>query len=107
MYNKDLAVNLLFTFLILCLIYGFIFQLELVRNFSRILFILYMPDTRVGIIITLLGIYIVYIIKKKNITNGLRPNRAYHFVFAVSIALFMNGMLKLLSEVWLVNRLLS
>ncbi|WP_345978889.1 hypothetical protein [Sulfurimonas sp. HSL3-2] len=104
MYNRDLGVRLFFTFLIVCLIFGFVFPLEFFRDFFRILFIIYMPITRIGVIVTLLIIYIIYVLKRKNTTKDLNDsNKLHHIVFAITIALFMNGMLQLLSEAGLVN----
>ncbi|MEA2017391.1 MAG: hypothetical protein U9N59_02990 [Campylobacterota bacterium] len=95
MYNKNLIIKLFFTFIILCLIY----LLDFLRSFFSVLFFLYMPDTRVGIIVTFLIVYIVYFLKRKNTTNTLNnTNKSYHIIFAVSIALFINGMLQLLSQ---------
>lgn len=99
MYNKNLIIKLFFTFMILCLIYLLVFPSDFLGSFFRVLFFLYMPDTRVGIIIIFLIIYIVYVLKRKNTTNILNnTNNSYHIIFAVSIALFMNGMLQLLSQ---------
>ncbi|WP_373033961.1 hypothetical protein [Sulfurovum sp.] len=103
MFDKTLGVGLLFTFIILCLIYGLVFPQDFLRSFFRVLFILYMPDVRIGIIITVLVLYIIYILKK-NATNTLNDSdKSNHIIFAVTIALFMNGMLQLLSEAELVN----
>lgn len=98
MHNKTLGGELLLILMTLCITYGFIFPQEL----FRILLILYMPDTRIGIIVFFLGIYIVYI-KKNKVINDLDSNKTYHIIFAISIALFINGMIKVLSEAWLVN----
>lgn len=95
MYNKNLIIKSFFTFMILCLIYLLIFPSDFLRSFFRVIYFFYMPDTRVGIIITFLIVYIVYVLKRKNTTN---TNKSYYLIFALIIALFMNGMLQLLSQ---------
>lgn len=99
MHNKNLIIKLFFTFMILCLIFISVFPSDFFRGFFRVLFFLYMIDTRVGMIFIFLIIYIIYVLKKKNMTTTLNnTNKSHYIIFAVSIALFMNGMLQLLSQ---------
>jgi len=105
MYDKNLIIKLFFTFMIFCLIYLFVFPVDFFSSFFKILLFLYIPDTRIGTIVTFLTIYIVYIIKRNNVINTLdNSDKLYDIIFAVIIAFFMNGMIQLLSEDGLIYR---
>ena len=95
MYNKDLILKFIFAFIIFFFVYILTFPTEFFRDFFRILLVLYRPSTRIGIVVILLIVYIVYVFRANSFNDS---NKLYHITFAISAALFINVMLQLLSE---------